>query len=476
MNDSYHQLTRALAVALTAVAWATGGCDDDPDPVPPPSEPAAATSVERTDTGSSTSVDLEGWRIPRSTDLAAPSEELQRQHLTLSEPERFEECYTFLERSDQPRRRLPFSAAALDARLFGCDIPVAERTDDRLYLAYPVPDSTHEATDLRLSVYTTASEEGDSAEPSRDLLWSHRMDRRDHSNHFEAQLRESFVATLPPNAVCVGTLWSGTTQVNCLSYDGKTVEWAGDMNFWSSTPLVAANGGLVGTDISGMTRRYPFSGVEMDRRELPGRGGQSALYALAGDRLVYAPEPPMSDDTYDLTLSAWRLDTFELVWRRKLPARLDPGVHELSFPPYTLIKIGQDLIAVDLNTGDPVWAVRVGSDRPKVVRDGDTLYMLIRRRKTSNLLYALSVKTGEVDWYARTPAGLLDVGMVGDDIALKSIRAVERITEIGEVPENAPPINSTAPDRRTGGPVPDDPATSSPDTGAQPDASDDAAK
>lgn len=454
-------------LVIAAGILVSSGCEDDQSPVPPPENPAAATSAPAPKTkASDESVELEGWRIPDDTNLDAPSAQLERRALSLKEPRRFGDCHTFLERDGAPKTRLPQTGHSLQIRLFSCDIPAVERTDQRLYLAYAVPDDTHEGTDLRLSVYDT--EPGDRDAPP--LLWSHRMDRRAHSDHFRADLRDSFIAPLPPNVVCTGTLWSDNTQVSCLSFDGSTVEWSGSLNFWSSIPLTPAAEGLVGADITGLTRRYPFSGVEMEGRQLPGRGGHSALYSIFDDRLVYAPEPPLTDDDYPLTLSGWDLESFEPIWRRKLPARPDPAVDSLTFDPYVFIKLQQQLVAVDINSGSPVWSVGVGSDRPKLARADETLYLLLRRRQASNLLYALKFNTGDVQWFARAPTGSLDVATFGDTVALKSIRAVEVIDSVDPVPEDAPAIDSTAPDPR-GGALKTDPTPATPEAAdATPDA------
>jgi len=442
-----HNASPSRAFWLLVIAAGTlvcSGCEDDDAPVPPPENRAAATSAPAPKTKTpNESVELEGWRIPNDTDLDAPSSQLERRALSLKEPRRFGDCQSFLERDGAPKNRLPHTGRPLRIRLFSCNIPAVERTDKRLYLAYAVPDDTHEGTDLRLSVYDTETD--DDAPP---LVWSHRMDRRSHSDHFRADLRESFIAPLPPNVVCTGTLWSDSTQVSCLSFDGSTVEWSGSLNFWSSIPLTAAAEGLVGADITGLTRRYPFSGVEMEGRQLPGRGGHSALYGVFDDRLVYAPEPPLTDDDYPLTLSAWNLESFEPIWRRKLPARPDSAVDYLTFEPYIFIKLQQQLVAVDIHSGSPAWSVGVGSDRPKMARADDTLYLLLRRRQASNLLYALDFKTGDVQWFARTPTGSLDVATFGETVALKSIRAVEVIDSVDPVPDDAPAIDSTTPDPR----------------------------
>ncbi len=373
-------------------------------------EAADSRSNKVDDTGGS---DTRSWSAPEPVDVTQPDDESQRS-LTLTEAMRLPQCAEIFEPEGSPAESFPVPKRKRARVLAGCR-PEAYRRDDegRRWIAYAIPNDAPSGTDLRILYY---DREG-------ALNWSHRLDRTDHANHFEANVRESFVVPLLPHVVCGGTLWAGATQVACLGAQNGEREWQGELAFWSGMPLRGHETSLVGADISGLTQRYPYSGVEMERREFEARGGHAGLYLYGPNHLLLAP-----DGGGPKRLTAYTFDRFERQWRTKLPGHPDSNYNDGVFPELDIavLKIDETIYGLDLSDGSVRWAHET-RDRSPIVALDETLYMLVRRDDEDNLLYALKPQSGEVQWHAPVPTGMIHLHAVEGKLILRSIRAVRRV-------------------------------------------------
>jgi outer membrane protein assembly factor BamB len=354
------------------------------------------------------------WRAPEPIDLLEPPEE-KRRELTLSEAEKYPPCRDLLEPDGEPRETFLPEVDNRALTMAGCDPEAYRVHQGRHFVAYGLPHGGSEARDLRFVAYDADGE----------LIWSHRMDRSQYTDNFNANFRQSFIALPLPQLACVGTLWEGGTQASCLEEKSGKPRWAGELKFWSGIPLQAQETSLIGADISGMTRRYPYSGVEMRRVDFDQLGGHSALYITDGTRLVFAPKMGKPQ-----RLTAYDFETFKPSWRIELPGHPDPGYNSGAVPEHGLvvIKIGNELYGIDVEEGRVRWSLTVGEDRPPLAASAERLHLLLRREKRSNLLYALKPDSGEVDWYGPVPTGTLQLSWVDGAPLLRSIHAIQQVT------------------------------------------------
>ena len=395
-----------LCVGLVAGVL-VGGCDADPERAPEGESSGGGAEQKQ-------GLQADPWRAPEPVDLLAPPEE-KRREIELSEAEKYPPCRDLFEREGEPRERFLPEVDNRALTLAGCDPEAYRHHQGRHYVAYGLPHGDSEARDLRFVAYDADGE----------LLWSHRMDRSQYTNNFNANFRRSFIALPLPQLACVGTLWEGGTQASCLEGESGKPRWAGELKFWSGIPLQAHKTSLIGADISGMTRRYPYSGVEMRRTDFEELGGHSALYVTDGQRLVFAPKMGKPQ-----RLTAYDFETFEPSWRLKLPGHPDPGYDDGAVPAHGLVvvKIDNELYGIDVAEGRVRWALNVGEDRPPIAASDKRIYLLLRREKKSNLLYALKPDSGEVVWYGPVPTGTLHLRWVDGAPLLRSIHAIQQVT------------------------------------------------
>ncbi len=398
---------RVAVVIAVSVVVSTGGCDDGG------SERGVDTSTsQQKQTGGESA--LEAWEAGEAVDLLEPDDE-KRREIELAEPSKYPDCRELFEPEGEPLELFLPDREDPPMAVAGCRPEAYERREDRRFVAYSLRGDDAESGDMRVLSY-----EDDA------LAWSARIDRSAHADSFTANYRTSFLAPLLPRLVCAGTLWEGSTQVVCWKAETGERVWGGELDFWSGIPLQGRETSLHGADISGLTRRYPYSGVEMRRHDFEHRGGHGALYATDGTRLFFAPEVEGS-----ARLTAYGFDAMRPEWRVELPGQPDVGYQRGMHPQLGLglVKIDEALFAFDLSEGDLRWRAHVGANRPSTAASEQRLYLLVRRSEESNLLYALDPASSEVAWYAPVPTGTLEVDRVDGRLILRSVHAIQRLLD-----------------------------------------------
>ncbi|MEZ4461853.1 MAG: PLuB system PQQ-binding repeat protein [bacterium] len=267
--------------------------------------------------------------------------------------------------------------------------------------------------DLRVSRWSASGER----------LWTFVLDRSAENGNFAANFRASWIADLSPLHVCAGTMWEGGTQGSCVEYDSGKRIWSGRMPFWAGGAPVGFAGGLYVSDVSGISQRYPFSGVEMRFRKFDGAGGRSSLYLNGEDHMLFSParaeEPRVIRYDYE---------TLSLVWRLALPADPTPGFG-LSRARADVFGVKDEAIAVDPKTGRPLWRRAIPEPRVPIAATDTMLYVLERDETLPNTLHAVDLATGKTKWHAPTPIGTLSVHVLNDRVFLKSVRSVQEVLE-----------------------------------------------
>lgn len=355
------------------------------------------------------------WVEPEALDLQDPSA-FTEHRLRLAESVNYPECHTLFEPEGEPVDWPWLMDGSKQAMaIFGCEPEGYERTEEgRRYVAYGVPmEGSERARNLRLVAYDAAGK----------VRWARMMDRSANRETFTANLRSSFIALLEPRHACAGSLWQGGTQLICVDEESGDVIYSGMLSFWSGIELQGRNESLYGADINGLTRRYPFSGIEMRHRPVHGTGGRAAFYGHTKDALFFAPS---SDGT--VSLGKYGFDDMKTHWLLDLPARpLVSWRYGFDEHQRLLFKIGETVYAIDTESGAVVWAIEIGKDLPPVAASPEAIYLLLRRETQANLLYAIEPKTGQVLWYAPTPTGTLGVGWLEGSLMLRSVRAVREV-------------------------------------------------
>lgn len=404
----------ALACCIVVMGGATlaaaSGCRDDAS--------KSALDGPNTMPGTVQGPPARAWEAPRAgenlVDLSALDASLRRE-ITLAPAERFAPCHEIFEPAGAPTAPFPLTD---DARrplaLVGCEPEAYQVLDDATrLLAYAVPTGAPPAADLRLVAYAA-----DGA-----LKWHARLDRSENARNFRANFRESFIVALEERLVCFGTLWQGGTQMSCQNAQTGEAAWTGMMPFWAGVAPRGDQMSLVSADLNGLTRRYPYSGVEMRSRAFGNFGGRTSFYASSGAHVFFS-----SASAQSTALTAYRIDDFEPAWRLALPGHPTPH-WQAVFDDLNLLllKIDQTLFAVDTDAGQALWGVGVGDDEPPLVARGGRLYLLVRRDAEPNLLVELDPRSGKVQWAAETPLGTLKLRVVEDTLMLQSVRAVQQV-------------------------------------------------
>jgi outer membrane protein assembly factor BamB len=356
-------------------------------------------------------------------------DDLTEKTLTLTDAQKFPDCHLILEPDGALEQSFPFADPATRAlKLAGCD-PEAYHVSDAgtRYLAYAVP-AEGPGWDMRLAAYAPSS-----GSQANELQWHYRLDRSENAKNFTANFRRSFIAPLLPRLVCAGTLWEGGTQAACLDAETGQEKWTGMMKFWAGiSPQPLANAMNAAT-LSGLTRRYPYSGVEMRFHRFEQNGGRSAYYATDGKRLFFVPREGSSESSEsaepdEVTMTAFDLSSFEPAWHLELPSQ-PQGSWEYASGELgvVLFKIDQTIYAASAASGEVVWGATIGEDEPPVAARGGKLYMLVRRETDPNLLFEIDPKSGQISWYAKAPTGTLEIEAIEDSLILRSVRAVQEV-------------------------------------------------
>ncbi len=417
MNFQTYKLSKITALTLV-IGSLTGlaACDLFKSDAPTP------TNVQ-TDTADQSKT--QKWSVPEvpaaDKNLLAPAP-FQTFLLAPGEPEIFPRCHEIFENTGTPKD-WPWTPEATKeattkeaAALFGCSPEAYQiEPDGSRFIAYGIPNlDTHDASNLRFVAYTTDGK----------VRWHYLMDRSEQALNFAANFRGSFIARPSDKLICVGTLWEGGTQTACID-DTATDQpqpepiWTGNMNFWAGTKPIGIDNSLFSADIKGITRRYPFNGVEMRHRDFDLIGGRGSLYTADLKSLYFAP------GTTDAILSAYNLPDMSLRWQLQLPDRPQTSYHHiLPAHDLLLIKIDDQLYGIDTQTGKVRFALTIGVDHPPIAANDTHIYLLLRRPDLANLIYQLDPKTGRVLQVATTPTGTLDMAVNKQTLMFRSVRAV----------------------------------------------------
>lgn len=394
----------ACVVACALVAASTIACDDNKSDA----SNGAQAQAEQDEPP------VVVFEADTHVDLLAP--EGDSRDLALDEPRKFPECHKVFEPDGQLVERFPATDPAQRAlTLAGCDPEAYERIDGRTFIAYRVPRQKA-GYHQRFVAFDADGK----------LKWDYLVDRAENASNFRANFRSGYIAALLPRMMCAGTLWEGGTRLTCLDAESGEAEFDGLLKFWAGLAPRPNKTSLVTATISGITRRYPYSGVEMRHKSLPDSGGRSAFYASDGERLLFVP----ADAKYP-QMSAFGLDEFDKQWVTELPGKPKSHYDETAFPQHNVVlaKADDALLALDTETGEGLWTAEVGDDTPPAVADDKSLYLLVRRDTDDNLLYSLDPRTAEIRWWSQVPAGTLEMRMYDGRLFTRSVRAIQMVPQ-----------------------------------------------
>ncbi len=392
---------RASTAAMLAAAFVMSSCEGERPPPPKHSETVSAPIVP--------------WDEPEPIrDISSATTEVRT--LDLADAQKYPECHELLEPNGEVADPFPLPDPVGRAlALASCDIEATLKLEDgtRIY-AWGAPSiGNARATDLHVAAWSADGK----------LRWTAKMNRTKQSPNWVANFRRSFLTAVGDRHVCFGTLWEGETQGQCVAQDTGEKHWGGSLPFWSGIVPQGAEDGFFVADISSVTKRYPFSGAEMRHLKLPGLGGRAGYYATDGKRLYFATSREEQP-----ALTAYSFETFDPVWQT--PLRENPNAAlAYAYPQFELIlmKLDDNLYAVDTETGKALWAHRIGDDIPSIAANGDSLFVLNRLPSEPNVLFAIEPRSGSVRWKAETPSGTLRVESIEDELVIGSVRAVQHV-------------------------------------------------
>jgi hypothetical protein len=414
-------------IIIVGCLWFVAGDDQNKPPKP--------------DSADEPSVPVHPWPSPEPVDLTS-LDGLTEKTLSLTKAQKFPDCHLIFEPDGAIAQRFPLDDPARRARtLAGCQTEAYRVTDDGTrYVAYAVP-ADGPGWDLRLASYAESGQ----------LSWHYRLDRSRNAKNFTANFRRSFIAPMLPRLVCTGTLWAGGTQTACVDANSGEEKWAGILKFWAGIAPQPLEHALNTATLSGLTRRYPFSGVEMRSHPFDGDGGRAAYYATDGQRLFFVPSPSSTapsganmsganmsganksgtNKPSTIAMTAFDLARFEPVWRLELPSRPSPTWEYASAELGVVVfKIAQTMYAADNDTGEILWAATIGADEPPIAARGGKLYILTRRKTSPNLIFEIEPTSGDINWYAKAPTGTLEIEVIADTLILRSVRAVQEVSDL----------------------------------------------
>lgn len=392
------------ALCLTVLAFP--GCDCAEDATAPDEgdegEQQEAAEVPHRDL-----TDLDDHEI---VDLASFDDELI--HLEVGDAEHYAACRELLEADGEPQP-WPFEGYA-HAGLFGCNPDgVVDFDDGRRAIAYEIPIDDHQrASDLRVVLY----------DADGSVSWHRRLDRSHRVERFAANYRGSFLTPIDDRLLCAGTRWQENTQVLCARLENGHIVFDDRIDFWAGIEPFGYDGALYSADADGITRRYPFTGVEMRHRSFGARGGGAGFYATDKERIFFMPSEG------DPVLSGWDLETLREIWRADVadfPAR--GYAHASAEHGVLLLSIDEILVGIEVETGALRMAFDTGDETPAVTFLDDEIVLLVRRDDHPPMLYAVDSDDGAVQWAAEAPAGSLDVTYDGGELMTRTVRTVRTV-------------------------------------------------
>jgi len=357
------------------------------------------------------------FEAPEAVDLHDPPSE-HRARIDLGEPRRYPACRDIFESDDGVATEFLPDREREEWVVYGCSPEAYRRLEDgSRYIAYRLAPDPSGGRDLRFVAYG----------PEGSRQWSYLLRRDDYTESFAANFRSSFIAPLLPHLVCAGTLWADETQVSCLDAETGEAEWEGTLGSWSGIPLQGHDVALHDADLTGLTRRYPYSGVEMERTEFDREGGHAGLYVTDGERLFFA-----SGEGQPRRLTAYSFASLEPLWRTELPGGPDSGFSEAAFAEHGVVavKIEEHLYGFDVDDGSVRWAYEIGDDRPPIAAGPDRLYLFLQRSEQPSLLFGIAPGSGDIEWFGPVPTGTLNVAWRDGSVLVRSVRAFQPVRGI----------------------------------------------
>ncbi len=364
-----------------------------------------------------TSIVITPLEVPEPIDLLAQKDtEIPSRVIQVSDAKIWQPCYQLFETGGEPRSTMKVDDEAKHAEmLWGCEVEAYARGEQgERYYAYGLKSEERlRASDQRIVAY---DKEG-------ALLWHHTIDRDSDAMNFASSRRSSFIVDFHPYLVCGGTRWDGSLEYICAKkQEGGAIAWQGKLSQWSGTNPIGHEKSLTFGDITTLKKIYPWEGVERTSAPLEGTGGYSALYATDGKMHVFsANRIPWK------TLTGVDLSTMKPVWKRSFDETFDPlWAHGFARHDLTLVRQGELLIGLETSSGKALWSIKAGSEAPPIAASDAAIFMLVRRAKGPNLIYAIAPRTGKPLWYGAPPTGTLEIAYEGGTLLLKSIRSVQR--------------------------------------------------
>ena len=397
-----------VALVSTLLLW---GCErDDEMPAVEPVEEAAVDEEPEFRHHDYTDIDDD-----KIVDLAYVDDE-RLVELEVGDAELFPSCREIFEENGEVLP-WPVEAQKEAVTIFGCNPDgFVELHDGSRGLAYEVPiEGDERATNLRVTLY----------EPDGTPRWSHVMSRSGQRENFVANYRGSFLAPVDERLLCAGTRWNAGTQFFCARQESGSVVLDERVNFWAGVYPFGFDGAIFSADINGITKRYPYTGVEMRHRSFPERAGRAGYYATDQQRIFAVPSRG------DTVMTAWDLAALEEIWRADLGDIPRSGYGPASIRHRLLFfSVDGTLAGVDTHTGELRMAFSVSDDTPAVVFTDDTLYLLHRRLDDPPLLYAIDPDGGDIRWAAKAPAGTLNIDYADGAILARTVRTVRKIRPV----------------------------------------------
>ncbi len=359
--------------------------------------------------------------VPELRAYAAPNaiklKESPTHALQLSNPQRLLDCHMYLEPNGKVVREFPWSDNERFEALVGCQAEAWLRHENALYVAYAVPTEGGRS-DLRFAKF-----EG------RKYVWSLKIDRSQQGTNFIANYRSGFITRIDDKHVCAGTLWEGGTTTTCVDPKEGKQQWGGRLSFWAGLQPTGRGDAFYVADLASLTKRYPFSGVEMRHQKLDGTGGRAAFYASDGRSLYFAPsraeQPRMI--RYDF-------DSMDPVWRSQLADNTFPGFSPVfDAHDVVVVKQGSEILALDTEDGHYLWRLEVGEDRPSLAATGKEILILHRVPDVPNHIIGVDPKTGAINWQSTVPVGTLKVVAEGDQVVFMGVRSTQLLTGLDPI-------------------------------------------
>ena len=411
-------MSRVILLALLVPTLLHISCDGA-NPGATPEAPSSTNLGEDGEPVSNPFPELKALKLVESSEL--------ERALEVGKSSIWPSCHVEMEERGEPVKKLELigQPERLGSFLIGCEMEAWARGErGEYYFAYSLKGEDRlRAADQRISAYDDAGK----------LLWHYTIDRDSDPMNFASSRRSSFAVEMPPYLFCAGTRWDGSLEYLCVKKEDGEIAWQGKLPYWSGTNPIGHQKSLTFGDISTLKKIYPWEGVERQSETFDGTGGYSSVYVTDGRHYVFSPNrAPWKH------ITGYDLEGMRPIWKLDLDEAFDPlWAHAFARHDVTLLRQGEDIVALQTSTGKGLWRLTVGPDAPPVVSDDDKIYLLVRRAQGPNLIQAIAPQTGAQLWYTVPPTGTLDLFLYDGKLYLKSIRSVQRAWLEKQSPANA---------------------------------------